>query len=74
MFGEVISGRWALPTRFHGDAALPPDVRKGFAFPDRIKFSFWGYAPKREAQPRNSFSEPDGKAKPFRTSGGTAAR
>jgi hypothetical protein len=27
-----------------GDAALPPDVRKGFAFPTGI-ISFRGYAP-----------------------------
>jgi hypothetical protein len=53
-------------------AAVPPDVRKGFAFPkDFFEFSL-GYA-LRGAEPRFKFSYA-GKPEAFRTSGGRAAK
>jgi len=55
------------------NAALPPDVRKGFAFPSTV---FHDCLRLRvcigEAQPRQDLGDPYGKAKPFRTSGGRA--
>jgi hypothetical protein len=57
-------------------AALPPDVRKGFAFPADASVQRRGYASLQpvEAEPLPKFkSNVDGKAEPFRTSDGEAA-
>ena len=53
-------------------AALPPDVRKGFAFPYDSFQRQRGYASRYEAKPLNS-TLIAGRAEPFRTSGGKAA-
>jgi hypothetical protein len=58
----------------HEVAALPPDVRKGSALPTGCRFRFRGYAPSRARGTASQlFNHVNGKAKPFRTSGGIAA-
>ena len=54
--------------------ALPPDVRKGFAFPlvAPYKISARLRLDDAEAQPPRVSTRVDGKAEPFRTSGGGA--
>jgi hypothetical protein len=62
-----------LPERRRRDAALPLDVRNGYAFPTAsIQSLVRGYASNRGAASRNVVS--CGKAEPFRTSGGVAVQ
>jgi hypothetical protein len=59
-----------------GRAALPPDVRKAFGFPARLP-TFLGSSASSSAKcsPRRCFEvRCFGKAEPYRTSGGSAAR
>ena len=52
----------------NSDAATPPSVRKGYAFTSPSSNAF------RHAQPREVPYESAGKAKPYRTEGGKAAK
>ena len=52
-------------------AAVPPDVRKGSAFPSKFLNFLCGYAA-NQGVASESWDKPFGKAQPFRTSVGEA--
>ena len=54
--------------------AMPSDVRKGSAFPQAGKVRGYASNDESEAQPPEIEGLRSGKASPFRTSGGRAAR
>jgi glucose/arabinose dehydrogenase len=62
------------PRKFSADgfAAVPPDVRKVCDFPTAVSFSF-GATPQTLGRSPENNGHCSGKAKPYRTSGGTAA-
>jgi len=71
----VSSGQWVgVDDRRYSCAAVPPDVRWRLRPTVNLAIDPRGYAPEFGAQPHVKNERLSGKAEPFRTSGGTAAR